>query len=58
MRHKWSKVPIGALISPCSTTQVRKRCGMVRINAYRGRLQCYLPDNTPVNRAGDCPCTK
>lgn len=38
MRHKWTKVHIGALIQSCSTTQVCKRCGMVRINAYCGRI--------------------
>lgn len=58
MEHKWSKVPVGALINPCSTTQVCERCGMVRINAYCGRLQYYLPDNTPVYRAGECPGRK
>lgn len=58
MRHKWTKVPVGALIQSYSTTQVCKRCGMVRINAYCGRIQYYLPDNTPIYRAGDCSDTK
>ena len=57
MRHEWSRVPVGSLINPWPTTQVCRRCGMVRKNAYWGRLQYYLPDNTPVYRAGDCPCT-
>lgn len=54
MRHKWSKVPVGAFISLHSTTQTCELCGMVRINAYCGRIQYYLPDNTPVYRAGEC----
>ena len=54
MRHKWSKVPVSAFISPHSTTQTCLNCGMVRINAYCGRIQYYLPDNTPVYRAGEC----
>lgn len=57
MRHKWSKVHIGALINNCSTTQVCLRCGMVRKNAYCGILQYYLPDNTPVSKAGECTNT-
>lgn len=58
MRHKWSKVPVSAFISPHSTTQTCELCGMVRINAYCGRIQYYLPDNTSVNKAGECPGKK
>lgn len=54
MRHRWTKVHIGTLISGGSHRQVCKECGMIRCNAYQGKLQYYLPDGTPVNRAGEC----
>lgn len=51
MRHKYKTIN--------KNTQVCIKCGILRLNAYRGTMKYFKSDHiTPMQRAGECAGAK